>query len=310
MVAPAKRSVLPAIPRGFSSIQTTVTVVLFLFVGGNGGGGSTDPLHVVPGDVEGLVILNVAAVIANEADFPGDIDDFGDEILDEIESGFDTEEIRFEQITEFVILAHPSYGDEAILITGDFAFEDIRDGWDDLDFEDDSYRGIEIWDGYNYYALIEDQGAIFVSYNEEFVKDVVKLLDDGSRSLAHSTDSDMKIIVDRLGAAPVVVAIASDFCDDLVSGCTALGAGYAGADLGRDEIITDLAVLFSSERRAERAFDDYDDTVELMEEVLDDLAEEADDVSGLPEAVGVDVDDLELDGLFITATGIIEVEEE
>ena len=135
MVAPAKRSVLPAIPRGFSSIQTTVTVVLFLFVGGNGGGGSTDPLHVVPGDVEGLVILNVAAVIANEADHSGDTDDFGDEILDEIESGFDTVEIRFEQITEFVILAHPSYGDEAILITGDFAFEDIRDGWDDLDFE-------------------------------------------------------------------------------------------------------------------------------------------------------------------------------
>lgn len=306
MVAPAKRSVLPAIPRGFSSIQTTVTVVLFLFVVGNGGGGSTEALKMVPGDVEGLVILNVAAVIANEADHPGDTDDFGDEILDEIESGFDTEEIRFEQITEFVILAHPSYGDEAILITGDFAFEDIRDGWDDLDFEDDSYRGIETWDGYNYYALIEDQGAIFVSYNEEFVK----LLDDGSRSLAHPTDSDMKIIVDRLGAAPVVVAIASDFCDVVVSGCTALGAGYAGADLGRDEIITDLAVLFSSERRAERAFDDYDDTVELMEEVLDDLAEEADDVSGLPEAVGVDVDDLELDGLFITATGIIEVEEE
>ena len=287
-----------------------VIVVVVLLMGGNGGGGSTQALQMVPDDVEGLVILNVAAVIANEADFPGDIDDFGDEILDEIESEFDTEEIGFEQISEFVILVHPRYGDEAILITGDFAFEDIRDGWDDLDFEDDSYRGIEIWDGYNYYALLEDQGAIFVSDSEDFVKDVVKLLDDGSGSLADSRDSDMKLIMDKLGAAPVVVAVASDFCDDLVSGCTALGAGYTGANLGRDEITTELAVLFSSERRAERAFDDYDDTVDLMEEILDEFAEEADDVSGLPDAVGVDVDDLELDGLFITATGIIEVEEE
>ena len=292
-----------------AAVAVVVVVVVVLLMSGGGGGGSTELLQLVPEEVEALVILNVAAVGANRADFPGDFNDFGDEVLDEIESEFDTEEIQFDEIRDYAILVHPAYGGEALLITGEFAFEDIRDDWNEQDFDDDSYRGLEIWSGYNYYALLEDQGAIFVSDNEDFVKDVVKLVDDDSGSLADSTDSNIKLLVDKLRGAPVVIALANDICDDLVTGCIAYGAAYAGADLDRQGVTTELAVLFSSDRRAERAFDDYDETAELMEDVLHEFAEEADDISGLPNADGVDVDDLKLDGLFITATGIIEVEE-
>ncbi len=287
-----------------------VVVVVVLLTSGGGGGGSADTLQLVPEDVEALLVLDVALVASNPRDFPGDADDFAKEILQEIDSELDTEEIGFNQIKEFVILVHPQYGDEGLLITGDFPFDDIREDWDDQDFEDDSYRSYEIWDGDNYYVLLEDQRAIFVSDYEDFAKDVVKLIDDKEGSVAGSADSPMRSILDNLSPAPAVVAVVSDFCDGIVSGCVGFGAAYAGADLDRQEVMTDLAVLFSSERRAERAFEDYDDTLELMEDVLDDFAEEADDFSGLPNAEGVDVDDLELKGLFITASGIIEVEEE
>ena len=101
---------------------------------------------------------------------------------------------------------------------------------------------------------------------EDFAKDVIKLVENEEGSVAGSPDSPMMSIIDNLSPAPAVIAIASDSCEDIVSGCVAFGAAYAGADLGRGEVMTDLSVLFSSERRAERAFDDYDEVLDLMEE--------------------------------------------
>ena len=111
----------------------------------------------------------------------------------------------------------------------------------------------------------------------------------------------------------MVVAIAGDLgeqCDNAVSGCSGIGVAYAGSDLDREEITVDLAVLFSSERRAERAADDYDDVAEFLEELLDGLAEDADDFSGLPYADSVDIDDISAEGEFVLGTGFIEIESE
>ena len=294
---------------GAAVVAVVVIVVVVMMVSGGGGGASSSALEMISDEVETLLILDVGAIRNNPQDFPGDIDDFEEELMDEIESELDTREVGFDQLRDYVLLADRRYSGSALLITGNFAFDNIRDDWEDQDFEDDSYKGFELWDGDDYYALLEDQGAIFVSSNEDMVKDVIKILDDGSGSLADAEENDVKSILDKIGSTPAVLAIVDGGCDDRVADCVGYGVGYDGADLGREEITTNNVVLFSSERRAERAFDNYDNVVEYIEDFLDDYAEAADNVAGLPDADGVDVDNVSSNGVFVSAVGVIEVEE-
>ena len=83
-------------------------------------------------------MLNMAAIRTREADFPGDYDDFMDEIQDEIESEIDTEEIDLEQVTDLALTADDQYYDDTMLLLGNFAYDDIRDDWEDQGFEEDS----------------------------------------------------------------------------------------------------------------------------------------------------------------------------
>ena len=298
---------------GSAAIVAVVVIVVAVMLTGGGPGGSSSALALVPDDTEAIVMLDMATIRSRQADFPGDNDDFIDDVRQEIEWKFDTEEIDLEQVNDFILLANDRYFDDTMLLVGDFVFEDIRDEWEDRDFEDDSYRGYEIWDGGDYYALLEDEGAIVASDSEDLVKDVINIVDRGTGSLADDDSGDLARIIAALGSSPVEVAIAGDLgeqCNDAVSGCSGIGASFAGSDLDREEITVNLAVLFSSERRAERAADDYDDVADLLEELLEGLAEDADDFSGLPYADSVDIDDITAEGEFVLGTGFIEIESE
>ena len=147
------------------------------------------------------------------------------------------------------------------------------------------------------------------SYSEEIIKDIIKNLDRGSGSLADAEDNDLKLILDKLEGLPAAIAIANDSCDDDVSDCIGFGMACAGSDLNREEVFVNLVVLFSSERRAERVFEDYDDVADLMENVLDSLADGADDFSGVFDVDDVDIGDISNDGVFVLGAGIIDVEE-
>ena len=294
------------------AVVVVAAVVVMLTVGG-GSGGSSSALELIPDNTEVLFILNVETIRSREADFPGDYYDFADEIQEEIDTEFDTEEISLEQVNGFVLVIDTEYYDDILLLVGEFAFGDIRDEWEDQGFEEDSYIGYEIWDGDNYYALLEEDGAIIASYSEEHVKEVVKIVDRGSGSLAADQDGDLTRIMARLGSSPVMIGVVGDSaesCDAVAPGCVGYGAAYSGSDLDREEVTANLVFLFSSERRAERAVDEYDDVADLMEQVLENFAEEADDFSGLPDVDGVDIDDITADGEFVLGVGIVEIDVE
>ena len=297
---------------GAAAIVAVVVIVVAVMLTGGGPGGSS-ALALVPDGTGAVVMLDMATIRSRQADFPGDYDDFIDDVQQEIEWKFDTGEIGVEQVTDFILLADDRYFDDAMLLLGDFVFDDIRDEWEDLDFEEDSYRGYEIWDGGNYYVLLEDEGAIVASDSEDLVRDVINIVDRETGSLADDDSGDMARIIAALGSSPVVVAMAGDLgeqCGDAVSGCAGVGAAFAGSDPDREEITMELAVLFSSERRAERAADDYDDVADFLEALLDDLADEADNFSGLPDADSVDIDDISAEGEFVVGAGFIETESE
>ena len=206
---------------------------------------------MIPADSQGVFLLNLQAARDNEENFPGDFDDFAENIQEEIEEEFDTEEIDIQQVSNFSVVELGYDWGDLVLLEGDFSFDDIRDDWEDQGHERDSYKGYELWDGRNYYALLEAEGAVVAAYSEEIIKDVIKNLDRGSGSLADAEDNDLKLILDKFGGLPAAIAIANDFCDDDVSGCIGFGMAYAGSDLDREEVFVDLVVLFSSERRAE-----------------------------------------------------------
>ena len=298
---------------GGAAIVAIVVIVAAVMLTGGGPGGSSSVLALIPDDTGAIVMLDMATIGSRQADFPGDYDDFIDDVQQEIEWKFDTEEIDVELVNDFILLANDGYFDDAMLLLGSFAFDNIRDEWDGRDYEDDSYRGYEIWDGGDYYVLLEDEGAIVASDSEDLVKDVINIVDRGTGSLADDDSGDLARIIAALGSSPVVVAMAGDLgeqCDAAVPGCAGIGVAFAGSDLDREEMTVDLAVLFSSERRAERAADDYDDVADFLEALLDSIAEDADDFSGLPNADSVDIDDISAEGEFVLGTGFIEIESE
>ena len=281
-------------------------VVVLLVVGG-GSATSTSTLAMVPADTPVALLLNVQAIREHQDDFPGDFDDFEEELQETIEDNFGTEEIDLLQVNDYLVVG---YDFETNLLKGNFRFGDIRDDWEDRGFEKDSYKGYELWDGDDNYALLEEEGAVIRTRGEDDIKDVIKIIDGGSGSLADSEDSDLKRLLDKLGSSPAVIAIAGDdICGDAVSGCRGMGVAYSGGDVDREEISTNLVVLFSNERRAERAAEEYDDIAEVMEELLAELADSAEEY-GVFDAAAVDVDDILNDGEFAIGTGIIDVESE
>ena len=291
-----------------------VVIIIVVVVMGAGGGPSGSTLQLIPEDTFVVGLLDVKAVRENPDDFPGDYDDFIDGLQENILEEFDTEEIDVEQVSNFVFWISELRGGSdsvALLLQGDFFFGDIRDDWDDQDFDEESYKGYEYWDGPEYYALLEDEGAIIGSSSENLIKEIIKIVDQGDGSLADTKkNSRIKLILDKLGSSPAAIASLSGICEDALSGCDGWGAAFTGFNPDRSEVSTDLVVLFSSERRAERAAEDYDDVAEFLERYLGNMSQGMSKNDGVMKAEDVEIDDLSRDGVFVVGSGIIEVEEE
>ena len=87
-----------------------------------------------------------------------------------------------------------------------------------------------------------------------------------------------------MGDAPAVMAMARDRCSD--KRCQGLGIAFTGTDADAEQFTAEFAVLYSSERAAEQAADDYD-TIAISWKLL----------------VGLDVDDTTSDGEFVVGEG-------
>ena len=295
---------------GGAALLVIIAAVAVLQLLGGGSAAAGSLLKLVPEDAQFIILLSPQTLREKPDDFPGDYDDFAEGLQETIEDEFNTEEIDLAQVGSFSGFAvNPDFQEGTILLQGDFAFDDLRDDWADQGFEADSYKGYELWQGQSYYALLEAEGALITSDSAELLKDIIKNLDRGSGSLADAEDNDLKRILDRLARSPLVFALAGDSCGDAVRGCRGVGVAYAGADLDREEVATDLVVLFSNRRRSERAFDDYDDVAELMESILEGYVGVAGEFAVIPDADGVDVDDIAQDGDFVRGVGAIALEQ-
>ena len=100
------------------------------------------------------------------------------------------------------------------------------------------------------------------------MEEVLKILYRGSGSLVDAeSDNEMKRILEKLGESPSSVDVRLDD-ECTVKRCQGLGFAITGYDVDEEETSGDIALLFSSERAAENAADDYDEVADFIRQDL------------------------------------------
>ena len=262
-----------------------VIALIVLSAAGVIGGGNPQPasaLDLTPDDVINVVHLDVQKILEEDdlAEYLG------------IDAVVDLEEVGIlpGEVAEIVI-SDDRDGGSIIVLKGDFNFDDIREEWEDDDAEKDAYRGYEIWSNMSNGGIAAPLNAyLLLSESERAVEKALKNLYNSAGSLEQADgDNTMKQVLERLGRGYAVYAAGSRSCQ--VNGCAAYGYVIADYEPEDEEAKVEIALLFNSERAAERAADDYDDVADFLE-YSDNL----------------DIEDTEADGKFVTGIAYREVE--
>ena len=253
--------------------------------GGRGSSELPGILALIPADSESVVVYDLEQISRDEAPRA---------LRDEVEdlSGYGLEEmgVLTDELTTLVVA---SGGDWHLLVVeGDVDFVHVRDQLEDGDYDDDQYRGSELWEGaawrHESVALLEDQGRMVIG-DVEAVKSVLRMLDSGSGSLLDDADSDLGRALKRAGEG--WISSAQEECLGYeIRGCRAAGVSLRRGDSDYLVEIT-IAALFRNERTAESELD------ELENQLEEDSSFE------------FDIDDVQLDGDFVIVTASADEED-
>ena len=136
-----------------------------------------------------------------------------------------------------------------MIAEGGFDFESIRDELEDLDFEEDDYRGFQMWsDDFGSGAALLEGSGVYVHGDKDAVEDVLKALDRGEGFMAPESGLRRALAASGIG----IFAVASADCD-----ATDAGAGafvfLTGVDFGRYDLegCDAVAVSFAESDRDE-----------------------------------------------------------
>ena len=257
-----KPLLLGGIGAGVVVLVAIVAVGAFLALGGNGGSSAGGPLLKFLPDEDGLLIV----IDVQELLF-GPMAEAYEEIL-EVEDFFPPDDelsnlFNREDFTTFGVYGTQEE-DEVALIHGDLDFEGWRDELDKDGVDQDTYRGYEIWkDSTVAIALLEDEKLVMMG-EEATIKMMLNNRYRGGDSLEDSENSDLRVVLDSMQGTVLTYANSSDGgCG--VSRCKAFGAGITGYDHNTDKVEYEYVLVFSSERAAESAADEYDEISDFME---------------------------------------------
>lgn len=251
-----------------------LTVVMLVMAACSGGGAPSSPKGFILEDANSVYIENFNA-LTSAGEIPGELlGTYGAEDTDEFQDFFadhwDDNSYNFGIAVEEVsqnILVRTSDGNYNV-IKGEFDFAEIQSELEDDDYEQDSYRDLEIWqkEG-NAVALFPDSGT-YVYGSASLVKEVLKAVDKGEGFIEDSPD--FKRLLDKL-EPDALLSIVIDDCSWLdgptPGGCEALSTNITGGD--EETTYVTMHVLFSSERRAESGMEELEDSLEDSDEDID-----------------------------------------
>ncbi len=265
---------------GGGVVLLIVIVVVILLVSGVLGGGNPQPgsmLDLVPDDATSIIRFDVQRTLDSDlAAEEFELDD-SPEFLDDL--GMDIEDLD-EML--FVDLD----GNGFVVMKGSYDVELATEELEDNDFEDDVYRGYDIWIGQDGGAIALLDGYILLSwFSPDAVEGVLKILYNESGSLARAEeDNEMKLLLDKLGDGFAVIASTGSSCR--VDRCEGWGIVAVDVDEDAEEATSKVVLLFRNERAAENAARDYDEVADFLE------------------GEDIEIDDTEADGRFVVGEAI------
>ena len=281
------------------AVCASLALALALALGCGGGGGEAPILD----KSASASVVNVSAILGS-SEIPARLDDLGfklpgdssledpDEWKDKLRDGLESD--GFAPADSISARASVRWGKFGYTYTaGGLDFADLRNELEDNELEEGGYRGFEFWEGgSNAVAVLEDrelvvEGKVDGKPREgeegggEFVKEVIKAFDRGE-GFADESDP-LRRALDKAGDGLVVRAQTNCSSAALFSfsssSCQAVAESVTGG--GGDKTEMFVVYLFSSERRAESATDDVEDSVNAK-------------------SLDVDLADLKSDGEFVT----------
>ena len=260
-------------------------------------------LTMVPSNIGGLIfILNMKAIRESRDQLPGDYLTFAQDIEKRIEGQLNNDEITAKEVDTFVFAA-PGL----ILVRGDFKYEDIRFKWQGEDYRKRAYRGYEIWDGADTYAILEDRRTVIGSNYESYVKDFIRVHDGSRTSLADEEENDLTRVIKKLGTATATIAVSQDNdCPGRIRGCRAYGLTYISTDNHRGKAEINLAILLENEAMARNALEGYKQADETMQWFAVRIGPGIH--PGLPSIDSVQIGEIRRDGNFLLAQGTVDIE--
>ena len=278
--------------------RSSIVLLLLLIIGAATGCGLSgdrlpgpgSALELVPVDTEGVFRLDLPA-IADNPDLQENAHEFtvGSLVnldLEGEEASFGTIEVDLTQAEEILHLISDT---DIGLLRGDLQFDDLREDLEDANYEETTYRGYEAWASPHLnFALLEDDGFLVYSSTMSAVEGVLKDLYRGEGSLAAEEDAELERILGKMGDAPAVMAMAGDHCPD--RRCQGFGVAFTGTDSQAENLTADIVVLYSSDRAAEQAADDYDNIASFLEMIF-----------------GLDVADTKSDGDFVVGEATYDI---
>lgn len=156
---------------------------------------------------------------------------------------------------------------ELSILNGNFDLEDFRDELDDADFDEDEYKGIEIWKRASWLggdSAIAISGDTLIIGNKDSVKDCIKVM-KGSEKSVYDDNEDFRDVIDRLPGG-IITIVSPSGCRHKYEGT--LMAGFVNIKEDEDTLKVHVVIKF----------DDEDDAEDAKSELKRDLKEEMDDV--------------------------------
>ena len=232
--------------------------ILISLTAGCGGGASSiikEIMQLLPDDTDYLMYADIASLRSDR-----DFEDQYDDLESMFEYDLDMIGLDASDVDSVTFAVSDDYYCEWTFITGDFDLDDFRDALEDDYYDEDEYRGVEIWsDGYDAYALIDDM--IVYCDDEDALEDAIKRsVGEGSSSMYD--DEDFADVFNQTPSG-VLVGIGEGGWSEYRC------VGFSFSKASRDSVELNACFKFSSAGKAEDYERDIEDEVEYMGDVYD-----------------------------------------
>ena len=244
----------------YAPARAALAVILFalILIGCSSSNGAGPPLNMVLEETVLLFTYDMRAVGSGET-----VDEFRERLADDWDPAFGAMGILMDE-THALVVGYVEDRSQYSILTGEFDFEYIRDELEVLEYEEDEYRGYEIWTSTagglrdaSKVALLDDSGMVLAG-NSELVPDILR---DLSRQSGAGVGSDVARAINGTGEGWIRYGVLQ--CPFELRGCEAIAGTVSRGE--RYELIVDTVFMFRNDRTAESQMGEIEDLSEEEE---------------------------------------------